>query len=220
MNCETTSKPEGESTMLASKIKRGFPSDRLENFSEPKVKRDENGFYIMTLSENVKVYIEEYYGFLEELWDRAESRYLDIEQKLAETEPGALETLSYYRSQKIIFKLLLRSIRSFYSDGNSLGVIMTPWCFGTVVLEKVENYRDRLSKGEVETEDIGEYPYYVVRYIDETYKKALLDILNFPPKAFSMRWQYTEMLKRYSKSLTNISSSLQSVLLMIKNYTS
>jgi len=205
--------------MLADKLKRGFPTERLEGFTEPKIKRDHEGFYMMTLSENVKVYIEEYYSFLEELWIRSESRYREFESKLADTDPANLETVSFYRSQMLIHKILLKTIRSFYTDANNLGVIMTPWCLGTVVLEKIEGFRDKLSCGEVEGEDVGDYVYYVVRYLDETYKSTLLDIFDFPPKAFSMRWQYSELLKRYSKTLTNISSSLQSVLLMIKNYT-
>jgi hypothetical protein len=206
--------------MLAGKVERGFPKERLEGFTEPKIKKDDKGFYIMTLSENVKVYIEDYYAFLEELWQRAMAKYQDIEAKLADTDLSLEETTSYYRSQKIVYSILLKTIRSYYGDGNNLGIIMTPWCFGTVVLEKVETYRDRLSKGEVEGDEAGDYPYYVVKYIDETYKKALLDIFSFPPKAFSMRWQYSELLKKYSKTLTNISTSLQSVLLMIRNCSS
>lgn len=205
--------------MMENGMKRGFPTERLEGFTEPKIKRDHDGFYIMTLSENVKVYIEDYYSFLEELWKRSEAKYREFESKLADTDPSSLETVSYYRSQMLIHKILLKTVRSFYTDANNLGVIMTPWCLGTVVLEKVEGFRDKLSCGEVENEDIGDYAYYVVRYLDETYKSALLEIFNFPPKAFSMRWQYSELLKRYSKTLTNISSSLQSVLLMIKSYT-
>lgn len=206
--------------MLAGKLERGFPRERLEQFTEPKIKQDDKGFYIMTLSENVKVYIDDYYMFLEELWDRTMARYKEMEAKLAEADPSLEETTSFYRSQSIIYKILLKSIKSYYSDGNNLGIIMTPWCFGTVVLEKIENYREKLSKGEADGDEAGDYPYYVVRYIDETYKKTLLDIFSFPPKAFSMRWQYSELLKRYSKTLTNISTSLQSVLLMIRNYTS
>jgi hypothetical protein len=206
--------------MLATRFDRGFPEERLERFSEPKVKKDDKGFYIMTLSENVRVYVEDYYSFLEELWERAEVKYREYDAKLSDTDPSQQETISFYRSQKIIFTILLKNIRSFYTDANNLGIIMTPWCFGTVVLEKVEAFRDKLMKGEIEGEDVGDYPYYVIRYMDETYKKTLLDIFAFPPKAFSMRWQYSELLKRYSKSLTNISSSLQSVLLMIKNYAS
>ncbi len=206
--------------MLAGKVERGFPKERLEGFTEPKIKKDERGFYIMTLSENVKVYIEDYYAFFEELWQRAMVKFQGIEAKLADTDPSLEETTSYYRSQKIVYSILLKTIRAFYSDGNNLGTIMTPWCFGTVVLEKVETYREKLSRGEVEGDEAGDYPYYVVKYIDETYKKALLDIFSFPPKAFSMRWQYSELLKRYSKTLTNISTSLQSVLLMIRNYSS
>lgn len=194
--------------------------EKLEGFSEPKIKEDEKGFYIMTLSENVKVYIEDYYSFLEELWHRTETKFREIETKLSNTDRSSQDTTAYYHSQKIIYKILLKTIRSFYTDNGNLGVIMTPWCFGTVVLEKVETYRDRMAKGEIESDDGGDYPYYVIKYIDETYRKTLLDIFKFPPKAFAMRWQYSELLKRYSKTLTNISSSLQSVLLMIKSYTS
>ncbi len=63
-----------------------------------------------------------------------------------------------------------------------------------------------------------DYPYYVIRYIDEIYKSVLLELFDFPEKAFEMRWQYSELLKRYSKILTNITTSLHSVLGMIKNY--
>jgi len=204
--------------MLASRFERGFSTERLGRFSEPKIKKDADGFYIMTLSENVKVYIEDFYGFLEELWSKASRSLEDIECKLAETDSDMEETVSYYLSQRIIFKIILKTVKSFYTDGNNLGVVMTPWCFGTVVLEKVETFRDKLNRGEIESNDAGDYPYYVVRYLDETYKKTLLDVFSFPPKAFSMRWQYSELLKRYGKTLTNISASLQSVLLMIKNY--
>ena len=173
--------------MLAGNVKRGFPKERLEGFTEPKIKQDERGFYIMTLSENVKVYIEDYYAFLEELWQRAVVKFREIESKLVDTDSSLEESTSYYRSQKIIYSILLKSIRAFYGDGNNLGIIMTPWCFGTVVLEKVETYRDKLSRGEVDGDEAGDYPYYVVKYIDETYKKTLLDAFSFPPKAFSIR---------------------------------
>jgi hypothetical protein len=65
---------------------------------------------------------------------------------------------------------------------------------------------------------LPEYSYYVVRYLDEVYRKTLLDIFEFPDKAFSMRWQYSELLKRYSKALSNISTSLQSVMMLVKSY--
>jgi hypothetical protein len=103
-------------------------------------------------------------------------------------------------------------------DGSSFGVIMTPWCFGTVLLEKVEVYRERLTRGEVSQNDIPEHPYYIIKYMDEIYRKVLLDVFDFPEEAFKMRWQYSELLKRYSKVLTNITKSLNSVLMTIKNY--
>ena len=95
---------------------------------------------------------------------------------------------------------------------------MTPWCFGTVLLEKVEIYRERLAKGEINDQEIPEFPYYVIKYIDEIHRKTLLDIFDFPEEAFKMRWQYSELLKRYSKVLTNITKSLNSVLTTIKTY--
>ena len=205
--------------MLGQKYERGFPQERLERFSEPKIKKDDRGFYIMTLSENVKVYVEDFYVFLEELWDRVSDSLEKTERKLEDTDPILEETTSFYRSQRIIYSILRKTIKSFYTDGSNLGVIMSPWCFGTVVLEKVEVYREKLSKGEIEGDDAGDYPYYVARYLEETYRKTLLDTFCFPPKAFAMRWQYSELLKRYGKTLTNVSASLQSVLLMIKNYT-
>jgi hypothetical protein len=54
--------------------------------------------------------------------------------------------------------------------------------------------------------------------LDEIYKKTLLDLFEFPEKAFSIRWQYSELLKRYSKILSNVSGALQSILFMVKNY--
>ena len=114
--------------MLDQKFERGFPQERLERFSEPKIKKDDKGFYIMTLSENVKVYIEDFYVFLEELWDRVRSRLEDTDRKLSDTDSTLEETTSFYRSQRIIFNILLRTIKSFYTDGSNLGVIMSPWC--------------------------------------------------------------------------------------------
>jgi hypothetical protein len=95
---------------------------------------------------------------------------------------------------------------------------MTPWCFGTVILEKVEMYRDRLSRGEVSHPDVGEYPYDVIRYMDEIHASVLMDIFEFPPKAFSMRWQYSELIRRYSDVLSNVTTSLQNILHLVKNY--
>jgi hypothetical protein len=206
--------------MLSNICKRGFPKDRLEKIPEPKLKKDEDGWYVKSLSEGVKVYVEDYYSFLEELWDRTMPLYKEVQEKLADTPEDSLESKAYYRSRKLIIEIVLTTIKRFYATGDSLGVFMTPWCFGTVVLEKVEMARDRIKRGEEVKHDVGDYPYYVVKYIEETYRKSLLDLFEFPPKAFSMRWQYSELLKRYSKTLTNITTSLQSVLLMVRSYTS
>lgn len=207
-----------ETTMLEGRYYRGFSTERLQTCQEPKVKQDEQGYYIMTLSENAKVYFEDFYSFLEATYARSLAERRDLDSKMAHTSPERSETLSYYRARGVIVDLLMRSIRRFYTDGSNLGVVMTPWCFGTVVLEKIEVYRERLSKGEVEDANVGDYPYDVVKYIEEIYKAALLELFDFPPKAFQMRWQYSEILKRYSNILTDITSRLQSVLNTVKSF--
>lgn len=203
--------------MLESKFQRGFSPERLASTVEPKVRRDERGYFIMSLSENTKVYFEDFYSFLRTTYDRAGAERDRIRRKLLETPRSYSETISFYRAQLVIIDLLQRTIRRFYTDGSNLGVIMTPWCFGTVVLEKVEVYRDQITRGDLHDPNITDFPYYVVKYMDEIYKKTLLDLFDFPEQAFQMRWQYTELLKRYSAVLSDITVRLQSVLTSVKN---
>lgn len=204
--------------MLDSRYRRGFSPTRLASTREPKVRKDDRGYFIMSLSENVKVYFEDFYNFLETTYAKAKAERLSLAERIARTASDRTETLSYYRAKGVVIDLLLRTIVRYYTDGANLGVIVTPWCFGTVMLEKVEVYRDRLGKGEVHDRNVPEYPYYVIKYVDEIYKATLLQMFDFPEKAFQMRWQYSELLKRYSQILTEITSSLQSVLMTIKNY--
>jgi hypothetical protein len=203
--------------MLEGKYHRGFSEERLGSTQEPKIRRDTKGYFIMSLSENTKVYFRDFYLFLETAYEIAGHDRESVSEKLAAIPGNSSETMAYYRAKLVIIDLLRRTIRRFYTDGSNLGVVMTPWCFGTVVLEKVEAYRDRLSKGEVSDDNAGDYPYYVVRYIDEIYKTVLLDLFDFPEKAFQMRWQYSELLRRYSKILTDITSSLESVIKSVRN---
>ena len=204
--------------MLAQNYRRGFSEDKLKAMPEPRVKYDENGFYIMTISENVKVYFDDFYSFLEKSYDNVMSELARIDERLSDYSTEWTETVAYYNASKIILELVAKNIRSFYTDGSNFGVIMTPWCFGTVILEKVEAYKDRLSKGQVADGMVPENSYYVIQYIEETYRKTLLDTFDFPEEAFKMRWQYSELLKRYSRVLHNISGSLQSVMMMVKSY--
>jgi len=204
--------------MLDNKFKRGFTREKLDSAAEPKVQKDASGYYINTLSENVKVYFDDYYLFLEKVYEKCCEELEKVEIKLSATRRDYIETRSFLHARKIVLDITRRTAMSFYTDGTNFGVIMTPWCFGTVVLEKIEIYRERLARGEVEDRNIPDYAYYVIKYLDEIYKKTLLDIFDFPSDAFKMRWQYSELLKRYSKVLSNVTQSLNSVLLMIKNY--
>jgi hypothetical protein len=204
--------------MLANGLERGFTERNLPLFKNPKVGRDKLGWYIYTASENVKVYFDDFYRFLEATEATCLREHKQLSGKIESTPEEQEETLAFYRARKIIIERLLKHLYLCYSDSKNLSSIMTPWCFGTVVLEKIEIYRDRISKGLVQDANIPEYPFYVLQYIDEIYKRTLLDLLKFPEKAISMRWQYSELLKRYSKVLSNVTNSLQSVLSMIKSY--
>ncbi len=204
--------------MLDDKYQRGFSPERLSSVSEPKVHSDDEGFYIFTLSENVKVYFDDYYNFLKNVYRCCQQELIIIDGKLEITPEDKCETVSFYRAKKNIIEIVSKTAKSFYTDDSTFGVIMTPWCFGTVLLEKVEIYRERLAKGEINEDEIPEFPYYVIKYIDEIHRKTLLEIFDFPEEAFKMRWQYSELLKRYSKVLTNITKSLNSVLTTIKTY--
>jgi len=203
--------------MLTNGLERGFTEYNLPLIKNPKVGRDKVGWYIYTFSENVKVYLDDFYRFLENAEIKALREIKDLEKKIGETSESNQESLAYYRARKIILEQLLKHLYLCYSDSKNLSSIMTPWCFGTVVLEKVEIYHDKISKGQVQDKNIPEYPFYVLQYIDEIRKRVLLDLFGFPEKALSMRWQYSELLKRYSKVLSNVTSSLQSVLTMIKS---
>lgn len=204
--------------MLGKTYKRGFTEEKLKSTSEPKVKYDAGGFYIMTISENVKMYFDDYYRFLEIAHDRCQSELDRIDQRTQSLSNECSESRAFYAAYRIILQLVSQNIRSFYTDGSNFGIVMTPWCFGTVMLEKVETYRERLAKGQIPEENLPENAYYVTRYMDEIYKKSLLDLFDFPEEAFKMRWQYSELLKRYSRILQNITGSLQSVLTMVKSY--
>jgi hypothetical protein len=204
--------------MLDNRYQRGFDASRLAAGSEPRVRKDDHGYYIMSLSENTKVYFDDFYNFLESTYVKALQEKSILARKVAETTADRNETLAYYRAKTIICDLVLRTVRRFYTDGSNFGVIMTPWCFGTVMLEKIEVYRDRLARGEVDDNNVGDYPYYVIKYMEEIYKTELLELFDFPEKAFQMRWQYSELLKRYSRVLSDITARLNSVLRTVKSF--
>jgi len=205
-------------SMLDNRFQRGFSTERLTSKQEPRVRKDERGFFLFSLSENTKVYFEDFYHFLEATYNKAKAERSRLNEKMFTTPAEQSETQAFYRARGVIVDLLMKTIIRFYTDGSNLGIVMTPWCFGTVMLEKIEVYRDRIARGEVEDPNIPDYPYYTVRYIDEIYKSTLLELFDFPEKAFQMRWQYSELLKRYSRILSDITSSLNSVLGTIKNY--
>jgi len=206
--------------MLSTGIKRGFPERWLKKQKEPKIKRDEGGYYLFTVNENKKIYLEDFYAFLETTERRCLEEMKSLSEKMSNCNVDRQETLAYYNARKIIVEVVLKNVYEYYEDTSTLGVIMSPWCFGTVILEKVENQKARLSRAELLNSDLPEYPYYVLRYIDEIYKRTLLELFEFPEEAFRYRWQYTEVAKRCSKALSSITDTLTNILSLVKEYRS
>jgi len=202
--------------MLSNGIKRGFPKERLKKIKEPKVHKDEGGFFIFTINENVKVYFEDFYTFLEKAEKRCLEEKRQLEEKLSNCDPQKTETLSYYKARKIIADLLLKNVYSFYGDSSSFGVIMSPWCYGTVMLEKVEHHKELIAKGEINDPEISENVYFILKYMDEIFRKTLLELLDLPEEALKVKWQYTDLLRRYSKLLGGVVSTLEAILVWVK----
>ncbi len=199
-------------------IKRGFSDEKLKKIKEPKLRKDEGGYYVYTVNEGVKVYFEDFYAFLERVEERCLSELINLKRKMESCDQKCEETRAYYCARKIIVEVVLKNVYGYYQDDSTLGVIMSPWCFGTVVLEKIENYKERLSRGELLDVNLPECPYLVLRYIDEIYKDTLLEIFELPREAFSLKWQYAELLKHFSKVLSNIHANLTSILSLVGEY--
>lgn len=199
-------------------IKRGFPEEHLKKSKEPKVRSDEGGFYVNTVTEGIKVYFEEFYSFLERAEKRCLEELKDIKAKRTGCDPTQEETLAYYWARKIVIEVVLKNIYGYYGDDSNLGVIMSPWCFGTVILERVEVYKERLSRGELPDADLPQRPFLVLRYVDEICKTTLLDIFGLPPEAFSLKWQYAELLKHFAKVLSDVHTNLSDILSLVKEH--
>jgi len=181
--------------------------------TDPLIQKDSVGYFIESLSENQVVYLDDYYRFLEIIHARCEKEIEKTRVQLIELVEADSPELTGYLSAKIIIqKHIVKTIIRFYTEKSLHGVIMTPWCFGTIMLEKVEVLTEKIRKGEVSGPDIGKYPFYVLQYLDEASKNILLDTFSFPPKAFECRWQYTTILKRYAEILEDIRTTLNRVI--------
>ena len=202
--------------MLTNGMKRGFPKERLKKIKEPKVHNDEGGYYIFTINENAKVYFEDFYTFLEKAEKRCLEEKKRIQEKMTECDPQKMETLSYYRARKLLVDLILKNVYGFYEDSDSFAVIMSSWCFGTVILEKIENFKELIAKGEIDSPEISENPYFILKYMDEIFKKTLMEMLDLPVEALKVKWQYTDLLKRYSRLLAGIVTTLETILTWVQ----
>jgi len=203
---------------LSLGIKRGFSEGKLRKTHEPIVKKDTEGYYLYTVNEGAKVYFEDFYTFLEAVERRSLRELKGLKEKIERCYEKCEETRAYYYARKIIVEVVLKNAYGYYGDDSTFGVIMTPWCFGTVILEKIEIYKERLSRGELPDVNLPENPYLVLRYIDEIYKKTVLDLFELPLEAFSIKWQYTDLLKRLGGVFSDAYANLADILALIKEY--
>ena len=67
---------------LSAGVKRGFPEQWLKRHKEPKIKNDERGYYIYTVNENKKIYVEDFYYFLEKTERRCLDELKNLEEKI------------------------------------------------------------------------------------------------------------------------------------------
>ncbi|UCB52694.1 MAG: hypothetical protein JSV10_00970 [Candidatus Zixiibacteriota bacterium] len=203
---------------LSLGIKRGFTEEKLRKTHEPKVKKDTEGYYLYTVNEGTKVYFEDFYTFLEGVEQRSLKELKGLKEGIQCCDEKREESRAYYYARKVIVEVVLKNVYGYYGDDSSFGVIMTPWCFGTVILEKIENYKERLSRGELPDVNLPETPYLILRYIDEIYKKTILDLFELPLEAFSIKWQYTDLLKRFGRVFSHACTNLADILALIKEY--
>jgi hypothetical protein len=197
-------------------IKRGFSTERLRKIKDPRVKRDQGGFYLHTVNENVKIYFEEFYAFLEKVEENCLDELRDLREKMLSCEKKMQETQAYYCARKIVVEIILKNVYGYYGEDSSFTVIMSPWCFGTVLLEKIINYKERLARGEIPDVNIKESPYQILRYVDEICKRTVLDMLSLPPQALQYKWQYTELLKNFTKVFSGIYENLTNILSVVR----
>ena len=47
--------------MLEGRYQQGFSAERLAETNDPRIRQDQVGYYIMSISENSKVYFSDYY---------------------------------------------------------------------------------------------------------------------------------------------------------------
>ena len=205
-----------EVNMLDGLYDKGFKPET--GTSDFRIQKDEKGYFVNSLSENTPVYLDAFYEFLEKAYITSMKDVEVCREKLTHMdEQAAPELCGYLRARIVIQKLVIKTIVRFYAERQHIGVVMSPWCFGTVVLEKVEVHIERLRKGDIEDSDMSAYPYYALKYIEEAYKKILLETFELPPEAFAMRWQYAQMLKKYADILEDIKTSMTNVVNQVKN---
>jgi hypothetical protein len=197
-------------------IKRGFSTDKLRKIKDPRVKKDQGGHYLNTVNENVKVYFEDFYSFLEKVEENCLDELRDLREKMLTCERKMEETQAYYCARKIVVEVILKNVYGYYGEDSSFAVIMSPWCFGTVVLEKIINYKERLARGEIPDVNLQGSPYKILRYVDEICKGTILDMLRLPPEAFLYKWQYTELLKNFAKVFAGIYENLANILSAVR----
>ncbi|MGB2769573.1 MAG: hypothetical protein WBC88_07580, partial [Candidatus Zixiibacteriota bacterium] len=106
---------------LSLGIKRGFSEEKLRKTNEPKVKKDDGGYYLYTVNEGAKVYFEDFYAFLEGVEGKSLKELKGLKEKIECCDAKCEETQAYYYARKIIIEVVLKNAYGYYGDDSTFG---------------------------------------------------------------------------------------------------
>jgi len=175
---------------VLERASRGLSDELLENLADQEIiGEDEGGLFLYTIFEDVKVYFEEAYGFLEQSHQRCCEYLARLEEDMRKgmDDAGSLLRL---QARREIARRLLDFLEDCYTNSNDLTYIMSPRCYATVFLESIEE----LDHTEIEDRTL---PLAVLDWIQEEAPDLVLELLDLPPEALSKRWQYVELARRF-----------------------
>jgi hypothetical protein len=179
----------GEHRVL-ERASRGLSDEVLENLADREViGEDEGGFFLYTFSEDVKVYFEDAYDFLEQSHQRCREYLAKLGEDMARGMEDA-GTLRRLQARREVARLLLNFLEDYYTTANDLEAIMSSRCYATVFLEGIEE----LDHAEIKDRTL---PLTVLDLMQEEASDLILELLDLPPEALSKRWQYIELAQRF-----------------------
>jgi len=209
-----------ENSRILSGLERGFDGENaLRNVN---IKRDKGGLYVMTATENEKVYLDDFYNLLTATAKKAEMTWEELPKKLQDAT--GQEIRAYYISRRLIASLVLYTVRRFYTS-SEYEDIMTPWCFASLcrwllleeIVDKINTTND-INNVFGSKLDHVDNPVLIVRYIKESGKTTLREIFQLPEEVFNHDWHFMEIWRKYTISCRETEESLNRVMTELSKY--